>query len=465
MYHDLCSQEGKVRRFISLILGIVVMANIGEAKMYTTRSGIRFFLEEEHSLPLVQLRFLFLAGGYYDPKGKEGTAGLTARTLVRGTKTMTYEEIMDKVDWLGASLDTGALGLYSFVGGDVLTRNLDNFVKILADIVLNPTFPAGEVEKERALMEGDILHRRDSDSALVKYFFHRFLYQGSIVGRPVGGTLESLKRITLDDIKAFHKAHYTRKNLVVIAAGDITKTQLEELLDKYFGKLPEGKDELFEAKDLPHHKGLKVLIVDKPNRTQTQIRIGNICPGWHSEDPIGAFVANTAFGGTFTSILTTEIRIKRGWSYGVGSFMDLFRERGTFAMGMFPKVQDTAPAIELSLKLLKEAVTKGIPEKELAKAKEHMVNHFPFELETSMKRASAQASIMLRGKPKDLLQTYSRRVQGVGIERAKKAFAQYADPDNGVIVVVGPAKELKEALSKIPGVKDVQVIPYDKDLP
>lgn len=455
-----------MRRFLVIAFGLaLVWPKIGSAKMLTTKTGIRYFVVEDHDFPFVQFRFLFLAGGYYDPKGKEGTAGLTARALVRGTKTRSYEQILDELDYLGSSLDTGALGLYSFVSGDVLSRNLDHFFGLVADIICNPVFPQKEVERERELMKADILHRRDSDPALVRYFFHRYLYQGSIVGRPVGGTLESLKHITIDDLKAFHQQHYTRKNLVVLVAGDITPKQVEGLLDRYFGDLPEGKDELYQVKDLPTHRGLNVLIVDKPNRTQTQIRIGNIAPGWNGPDPIAAYVADTAFGGTFTSLLTTEIRIKRGWSYGVGAYLDLYRERGTFSMGMFPKVEDTAPAIELSLKLLHEVVTKGLSDERIKRAKEHMVNHFPFELETSMKKVSAQASIFLRGKPSDLLETYTKRVQAVDPKRAREAFSHYADPKNGVIVVVGPADKLKDSLAKLPGVKDVKVIPYDSDLP
>jgi zinc protease len=179
---------------------------------------------------------------------------------------------------------------------------------------------------------------------------------------------------------------------------------------------------------------------------------------------IPLFVANTAFGGTFTSILTSEIRIKRGWSYGVGSVFDLYRERGSVGIGMFPKVQDTVPAIELTLKLLHEYLKQGLPADRIASAKEYMINRFPFELETAFKRASMEAGIFLRGKPKDLIQTYTQRVKKVTPKDADKAFAEFLDPDNMVIVVVGPAKDLEKPLRAIKGVKEFVKLPYDSDL-
>ncbi len=432
--------------------------------MITTKKGIRYVLVENHDLPYVSMQAIFLAGSYRDPQGKEGAAGLTARALLRGTNKHTYQQLTDEFDLLGADINSGASGMYSYVSGGVLTRNTEKFFELMSEMIMHPTFPQAEVDKEKGLMRADILHRRDSDSALVRYFFHRFLYRGTPLSRPVGGTLKSLDGLSPKDCIAFHKQYYTRKNLVFVAAGDITHERLEALLDKYLGDLPEGKETLFQAKDLPKPKGLHVLLVDKPNRTQTQIRIGTITPGWQHGDVIPLFVANTAFGGTFTSILTTEVRIKRGWSYGVGSILDLFRERGSVGIGMFPKVEDTVPAIELSIKLLRQAIHDGIPAERIKSSKEYMMNRFPFELETAFKRASFEVSVFLRGKPKDLMDTYIDRVKKVEPKQADKAFREFIDANDMVIVVVGPAKDLEKPLRAIKGVTEFVKVPYDSDL-
>lgn len=451
---------------VRIILSILIVFSFqkGFARMIITKKGFHCVLVENHDLPYIQLQAIFLAGSFLDPKGREGTAGLTARSLLRGTNKHNFKQLTEEFDLLGADIGSGAGGLYSYVSGGVLSRNVDKFFSLMSEVILDPTFPKGPLEKEKGLMIGDILHRQDSDSALVRYFFHRFLYRNTKIGRPASGTLESLKKLGTKDCSAFHKKYYTKKNLLFVAAGDITQKKLEALLDKYMGALPMGEETLFQAKGLKRPKGLHVLLVDKPNRTQTQVRFGTMTPGWQHGDVIPAFVANTAFGGTFTSILTTEIRIKRGWSYGVGSVLDLFRERGSVGIGMFPKVADTVPAIKLSIDLLKKAVHDGIPVKRIESAKEFMANRFPFELETAFKRASFQASVFLRGKPADLLDTYTERVKAVTAKQADKAFADFIDPEDMVIVVVGPAKDLEKPLRSIPGVVEFVKIPYDGDL-
>jgi len=449
---------------IILIFIILFSFQKGFARMITTKKGFRYVLVENHDLPYVKLQAIFLAGSYLDPKGMEGTAGLTARSLLRGTDKHNFKDLTEQFDLLGSDISSGAGGLYSYVSGGVLSRNIDEFFSLMSEVILGPTFPKGPLEKEKGLMEGDILHRQDSDRALVQYFFHRFLYRGTTIGRPASGTIESLKKLDTKDCAAFHKKYYTKKNMVFVAAGDITQKKLEALLDKYMGALPDGEETLFQAKDLPKPRGLRVLIVDKPNRSQTQIRFGTITPGWSHGDVIPMYVANTAFGGTFTSILTTEIRIKRGWSYGVGSVFDLFRERGSVGIGMFPKVEDTVPAIKLSIKLLKKAIHEGLPPKRIESAKEFMANRFPFELETAFRRASFQASVFLRGKPADLQDTYISRVKAVTPKQADKAFSEFVDPDNMVIVVVGPAKDLEKPLKAMDGVTEVLKVPYNGDL-
>lgn len=432
--------------------------------MITTKNGFRYVLVENHDQPYIKLQAIFLAGSYLDPKGMEGTAGLTARSLLRGTSKHDFKQLTEAFDLLGANIGSGAGGLYSYVSGGVLSRNIDKFFELMSEVILEPVFPKKPLEKEKGLMAADILHRQDSDSALVRYFFHRFLYRGATVGRPAGGTLKTLKNLDTKDCVAFHKKYYTKKNLLFVVAGDITQKKVEALLDKYMHTLPMGSETLFQAKDLPRPKGLQVLLVDKPNRTQTQVRFGTITPGWQHGDVIPMFVANTAFGGTFTSILTTEIRIKRGWSYGVGSVFDLFRERGSVGIGMFPKVEDTVPAIKLSIELLKKAIHDGLPAKRIESAKEFMSNRFPFSLETAFKRAGFQASLFLRGKPSDLQDTYISRVQAVTPKQANKAFADFVSPDNMAIVVVGPAKELEKPLRAMDGVTEFIKIPYDGDL-
>ncbi|NOZ00527.1 MAG: insulinase family protein [Deltaproteobacteria bacterium] len=228
--------------------------------------------------------------------------------------------------------------------------------------------------------------------------------------------------------------------------------------------IPPGAHERKPMPPPPELHGIKILLVDKPDRTQTQVLMGRPSLSWKDPDLFPVLVGNTAFGGTFTSRLMREIREKRGWSYGVSSFITAGREFGTMAIRFFPANKDTVPAIRLTLDLLKDLVKKGLKDEETSYAENHIANQFPFRLETARKRAGEKLADELYSRPRNYIRDYVKNVRAQDTRTINAAMAKWFDPQGLAVVVVGSAKDLLDGLKKIPGVTGVEVHPYDVDM-
>jgi zinc protease len=436
---------------------------VSEARNIREISGVKTIHVENPDLGLVFVQVVVTAGALLDPPGREGLANLCASTLLRGTRTRSYARIMDQVNDLGASLDASAQKEVYGLAGDFMPRHQDAYVEVLADVLANPTFEAGEFEHERSLILEDIRNLRNDDAELAGYFFARYLYRDHPLGRPTTGYLESVTTVTPEDCREFHKSHLRKGNLIVVLAGSIDEAGVERFVRTVTTGIPEGPAEVMDMPKPGRGEGLRVLVVDKPDRTQTQVCMGHPSLAWNDPDLFPLMVGNTAFGGTFTARLMQEIREKRGWSYGASSSISAGRQFGTFSIRFYPATKDTVPAIRLALDLVKDLAAKGLTRDEVAFSRDHLANQFPFRIETARKQADEKLADLLYGRPPRFIEDYVRTVRAQAPEAVNAALARWVVPDRMTIVVVGTAKDLEGELRKIPGVKELVVVPYDSD--
>ncbi len=453
-------------RRLTVVLGCLAMTGVegvGLASEVREVDGVRLIHVPDMDAGLVWVQVLFEAGALRDPPGKEGLAHLTARMLLRGTKTRTYQQVVDEVADLGAELDATAqkevIGLY----GDFMPRFGERYAAILADILAHPTFPEREFEQERGLVIEDLLNLRNDDAELARHFFSRFLYRDHPLGRPSMGYLDTVKKLTAEDCRSFYREHARRGNLIVVLAGAMDEAGARRFARRLARGLRAGREERVPLPPPPKVEGLRVLIVDKPERSQTQVILGHPSLGWNDADLFPVLVGNTAFGGTFTSRLMREIREKRGWSYGVSSQVVAGREFGTLAIRFFPASRDTVAAIRVALDMVREVARAGLTEPEVSFARNHLSNQFPFRIETVRRRAEEALANLLYGRPADFLETFVERVRAQTVEAVNAAMGRWYRPDDMVIVVVGTASDIERDLRALPGVREVIVHPFDQD--
>ncbi len=414
--------------------------------------------------PLVSLSLVFRGGTTQDPPGKEGLAALMARLLERGTQSRTRAKIADEIESMGGSFTAHATRESIRLDAAVLSRSLDPLLDVFADLLLNPSFPEEEVELAKDEMLAELALAREEDRDLGDQFFRHAIYGNTPYGRFPGGTDRSIPSLTRDDVVARWK-DLVEESLVVGAAGDIDGEAMAKKLDARLGGLARRaapKPPIATSRAL---SGVETLLVDKPERTQTQIFLGHSALGPADPDFLPFYVANHAFGGMFTSRLMQEVRVKRGWSYGAHSRLELLREGSLTGVWTFPANDDTIACVRLLLDLIRDFGSKGVREEELIAAKGHLLNTLAFDVETPEQRVQRRVHEILLGLPVDWTQRFAEGVDAVSVERANVAASRVLRPEQMALVVVCTADRFSCQLRDIPEVRVVDVVPFDAEDP
>ena len=421
---------------------------------------------ENHSLEYVAVNITFLVGSALDPQGKEGLAHLTSQMLLRGTKRYSKQELAEEIDFLGSNISVASGSETVQVVADCATRNLPKLLELIAEVVVHPTFPEEELEKLKRQTLAEIGELKDNDGAAASLFFAQLVFEGHPYAHPTRGYARAVESFTRDDVVEFYREHFVMANVVVGVAGDVTRREVDELVLGALAALPEGKPRAPTPPVPERRGGIEVLLVTKPERTQSHVVIGQPSVRGDHADLFPLSTAITGFGGTFTSILVREIREKRGWSYGVGASLLPGRYSGLFLVRFAPATEDTVPAVELTLSMLLDLARHGLDDDNLDFARQHLVNQYPFLVDTSVKKMELELNAHLTGKPADYLDRYVERTAAVTRESAAVVVAAVLAPDDSCITVVGDAA-LEKEFKALPGVSRVRTVPHswDGDLP
>lgn len=430
---------------------------------FETPEGAQVLLEESHQLPLVDVELVLRTGTLHDPPGREGLTRLTWLLARAGTRRMRRTQVEDAIAELGASLSVEAGTSYVRFHGMVIRRNLEPFMALLASLVRQPAFRAKDLAHLKRETLSDLVALRDNDRALGGRFYRQFLFGPHPYGRPVSGTPRSIKAIRRDDVVQHHQAHLTAGNLLLGVAGDVTRSDLETMLGAHFTGLPRHRPPADRVGAPKVPRGRRVLIVDKPERTQTQLYIGTLGSRAKDTDLDALTVANQAFGGTFTARLMNEVRSKRGWSYGAYSRLGQDRQRDAWSMWTFPAAKDAAACAALELDLLEDLAHRGLTAAEIRFAKKNLVNGHCFEVDTAAKRLEARMDDAIYGLPADHWKRFTQRVRAVKRADANAAVERRLSPRDLAIVVVATAEDVRPAFEDLPGVTSLDVVPYTQD--
>ncbi len=411
------------------------------------KNGLTILLLEQHDLPLVSFSFIVKAGSTADPAGKEGVADLTASLLRKGTKSRTADQIAAELDFIGAQLFGGAgldftSGRAEFVKKD-LTKGLD----IFSECLTGSTFPQTEVEKLLKQNIDGLKSAKDRAQGVIGEYFNAYLYGNHPYARPVGGDEKSLAALTRDDVLKFYDSYYTPANTILAVAGDFDSAEMEKLLGDKFGGWTAKQAPTVNLPDPQPVAGKKLLLVDKPDSTQTYYQIGNLGIARTSADRVYLNVINTLFGGRFTSMLNDALRVSSGLTYGASSRFEQRKARGPFIIATYTRNATTEKAIDLTLEILRKLHTQGISEKDLQSAKNYIKGQFPPTIETSDQLANLIATLEFYGLDERDINDYYKQIDAMTLADAQRVIKQYYPLDNLVFVLIGKASEI-EAVAK-----------------
>lgn len=413
-------------------------------------------LVTDRGLPLVHLNLYFPGGPAHDPPGKEGLTTLTNRALIRGSKHRSRTEIEEAIEALGTELLTSTQSFAVGLGGSVLSRNLAAFLEHLGEIVTVPAFDDEEIAKTQREMTAQLRSVLDDDAMLGRRWLRKVLFAGTRFAHGALGTRHSLPTLTPADVRAHYQRMYARANLVVGGAGDVDAKALAALIDPIRAGLPMGARAAWNQAAPAPLPDRALWLIDKTDRTQSQILIGQPTIAADHPDVLALHVATTAFGGTFTSRLMQEVRVKRGLSYGAHAQLASERVAGMYLLTAAPEIDDTATTVALLLEEYRRFIEDGLTDAEIDFARTHLLHAFAFAVETPTLRAVQQVRAHLLGCPPDHVATYQSRLRALTCEDVREAVRAHLDPRRLAVVVVSTAAQVRAALEALPVIDRVE---------
>ncbi|HEY3497456.1 MAG TPA: pitrilysin family protein [Polyangiaceae bacterium] len=424
----------------------------------------KLLVETSRELPLVSVSIALRTGALEEPPEMEGATRLLARLMRRSAGGRSAEQNDALVESMGASLGAEVTPSTLIFQGAVISRSLERFFEFLLEVIGRATLPEDELQRLKRETEAELVETLDDDRGLARRWFRRRLFEGHPYSRSSGGTLGGLGKTSLEALRALYRRVFVPENIVVSLSGDVTRERAEAFVSALARELVAGP----APRDATPHPtiapGRRLVFVDKPERTQTQILIGGL--GSHPSDPdhFALALANTAFGGTFTARLMQEVRVKRGWSYGAYSSLPYDRRRQAFSLWTFPKASDAPACVALELELLHALREGGITKGELGWARRYLVRSHAFAIDTAAKRAGLALDAELYELPEGYYERYLEHLQAVTLEQANQALRERLSDDDLLISIVGTESEVGAAVREaIPNLAKSEVVRYDAD--
>jgi zinc protease len=403
-------------------------------------NGLSVITVEQHTLPLAAVRLVLLTGAVRDPKGKEGLATLTGQLLRRGTAKRTATEIDDAIE-------------STSIAATVPSEHTATAVDVIADLARHASFPKKEFELAKRRELAQLLQDLDDPAGLTDRALVRFFYgPDHPYGHPAQGQTASVTTLKREDVIAFQKNTFTPTGAMLIFAGDIDPKTAGQLARQYFGDWTGPKLAPITIQPAKPVTGLDILIVDKPDATQAQVRA--TVPGIPRKDSAyyATQLANVIVGGAFTSRLVDEVRVNRGLTYGVGTRVVASRDIGAVTFSSSTKTETVRGLLDVSFKVLDDFRDKGPTEDELARAKRLEIGLFPGKVESVDQLANALAQMRLLGMPFDTISEYRGRMAAVTSAEALGGAKRFPSSGGAKVVVLGKASAIRpqlEGLGKI----------------
>ena len=420
-------------------------------------NGIIVYYMVDNRLPLFEVSALIHCGDAYVPLEQMAIPGLTT-TVMRsgGTTTMPVDSLNTILESIGGTLEINAGYDNAGASLDVMSKDMDLGLRLLADLLRNPAFPDDKLDLAKEQRRTDIKRRNDSPGNVTMREFNHLLYDDHPYGRIVEWSY--IKPITRQDLAAFHAKYFAPNNLMLGVTGNFDPATLKTLLGKYFGD--------WQKKDVALPEIPKVVNTPKPgvyeifkDINQANIRIGELGIDRDNPDRYAVGIMNYILGGgSFTSRITSKVRSDEGLAYNTGSSYQIDnRDLGTFNAYCQTKLSTTYRAIGLMMDEVNRIRTAMVSDEELNAAKDSYINRYIFNFTTPGQIVDQLMSLEFNNRPPDLLQKYLDNIRKVSKEDVLRVAQTYLKPENLSFVVVGNPSGFDKPLDDFGKVTTIQL--------
>jgi zinc protease len=418
--------------------------------------------------PTISFRVLVHSGSINDPTGKKGLCALTVNTMAEGgAGDLEYKEILEKLYPMAASIQTHVDKEVVVLTGMTTVDELESFYEIFSMVILSPRFEQSDFERQKDISTNFIRNtlRGNNDELLGKTALELFIFDGHPYRHPVAGTIAGLKNISVDDLKSFHREHFTRENITVGIIGGYPDGFEKRVKKDFESRLPGKKPpEEIELPEVPRDNGMKILLVEKPCRS-VAISMGHpLDVSRNDRDFYALMVANSFLGEhrTFNGLLMNNIRGLRGLNYGDYSYIEYFVQDhwSQFARPNIPRrdqffsiwIRPVAPenahfTLRLAIHEVTRLINQGLTQRDFARTRNFLLGYTRLWSQTPDRRLGILLDSNWYGMDKDFLGTINQVLPTLTLEEVNAALRKHIHPaDLDVVMVCEDAGATKEHL-------------------
>jgi zinc protease len=435
--------------------GPPVTVHLPIPQTFTIANGLKVYVIEEKSLPIVTATIVTRAGSENNPADKVGLASLTAQTMGESTMTRDLKQLADAQELIGTRIGVGSSMDGAYASMTVLTDHAHQGFDLLSDVIEHPAFKTEDLERLRKQRLLGIQQETDNVSAMVNRVGPKLLYGDQPYGASQSGTTESITALTRDNVTDFYTSHYGPADSALVLAGDVTPVEAKKLAEQYFGGWTGKATAAITLPPAPTPEPTHVVIVDKPGAPQTALEAFGVGVPANSPDLQTLQVMNYVLGGSFASRINMNLREVHGYTYGANSYYQNYRAGGPFIAGGLVKTDVTGPAATQLMYEIKRFPTTPPTEAELNEAKIARVQSLPGQFETTGAIAASMGSIFLYDRPLDYYATLPAKYEAVTAADVERVAKEDVHPDQLIIVAAGDRTKIE------PQMKDANLGPIE----
>lgn len=422
-------------------------------------NGMILYLLEDHDLPIFNITARIRTGSVYEPPEKAGLASLTGYVLRSGgTISMPADKMNEELEYMAASVETSIERESGSASLSILSRDIDNGLKIFADVLMNPAFPDDKIRMRKDEVIESIRRENDNPQQIAGREFRRIVYDRKHpYSRKVDGTPETIEKITRDDMVVFHKKYFHPNNIIMGISGDFNKDEIIRKLNTVFAG---WKKEEIQFPEIPkverrYEKSVNYAYKDV---NQANVMVGHLGINRKSPDYFPVKLMNFILGGgSFTARITSRIRSDEGLAYSAHSDFQTSRDIGMFYVSLQTKLESTNRAISITLEEIDKMRKSPVDKDELAMAKETFMNQFIFRFTTSASIVAQKVDIEYEELPLNYLETYLDNVQAVTQEDIQRVAKKYLRPEDVKILVIGDKEKFDKPLDNFGKVNGIEL--------
>jgi zinc protease len=435
------------------------MSNLSSSRFFSLppvsssvlKNGLKVYVVQRRELPLVSIHLIIPCGAEADPPGRAGLAHLTAEMLTLGTLKRSASQLAAEVDGLGASLSASSRWNSTSLHLFGLSEDFQRLIDLLLEIYTEPAFFPEEFEQLKQRRLAALVQQKDESQIIADERFLELLFQGTPYDHPVYGTLRSLPPLLCGESRDFYRRTFLPPGSLLVMAGDLKAEVCFRWAEDHFPSAVQGSQGLGpEEAPPPSLSGVRTILVDRPDLTQSQIRLGHIGMPHAHPDYLAFEVMNYILGaGGFASRLMRRIRSDLGYTYGIRGSLEPRKNSGPFIISTFTPTETTFPCVQEIFSVIRSFMAEGAIDQEKEEAVSFLTGSYPMKFETLSQVAYRIIQAEVHGLGLEYLVRYPERISTISIEDLARVARTHIHPERMLIVVVGRVEKFRREFEQL----------------